>query len=81
MYSTISRLNSMHVSFLMFCFSVVCFFIYVSFRAAVSAFLSLSVQSTQFCFFTVLLYCICVDKVNIQKNIQYTGKTGTFDRS
>jgi len=34
----ISRLNSMHVSFLMFCFSAVCFFIYVSFRAVVSAF-------------------------------------------
>jgi len=27
----ISRLNSMHVSFLMFCFSAVCFLIYVSF--------------------------------------------------
>ena len=34
----ISRINSMHVSFLMFCFSAVCFFIYVSFRAVVSAF-------------------------------------------
>jgi len=34
----ISRLNSMHVSFLMFCFSAVCFFIYVSFRAVGSAF-------------------------------------------
>jgi len=32
----ISRLNSMHVSFLMFCFSAVCFFIYV-FKAVVSA--------------------------------------------
>ena len=27
----------MHVSFLMFCFSAVCFFIYVSFRTVVSA--------------------------------------------
>jgi len=34
----ISHLNSMHVSFLMLCFSAVCFFIYVSFRAVVSAF-------------------------------------------
>ena len=34
----ISRINSMHVSFLMFCFSAVCFFIYVSFRAVGSAF-------------------------------------------
>ena len=33
----ISRRNSMQVSFLMFCFSAVCFFIYVSFRAVVSA--------------------------------------------
>ena len=35
----ISRLglHSMHVSFLMVCFSAVCFFIYVSFRAVVSA--------------------------------------------
>ena len=33
----ISRLNSTHVSFLMFCFSAVCFFIYASFRAVVSA--------------------------------------------
>jgi len=33
----ISRLNSMYVSFLMLCFSAVCFFIYVSFRAVVSA--------------------------------------------
>ena len=33
----ISRLHSMHVSFLMFCFSAVCFFIYISFRAVVSA--------------------------------------------
>jgi len=32
----ISRLNSMHVSFLMFGFSAVCFFIYV-FKAVVSA--------------------------------------------
>jgi len=34
----ISRLNSTHVSFLMFWFSAVCFFINVSFRAVVSAF-------------------------------------------
>jgi len=33
----ISRLNSMHVSFLMFCFSAVCFFMYVSFKTVVSA--------------------------------------------
>jgi len=33
----ISRLNSMHASFLMFCFSALCFFIDVSFRAVVSA--------------------------------------------
>ena len=33
----ISRLNSMHLSFLMFCFSAVCFLIYVSFRVVVSA--------------------------------------------
>ena len=32
----ISRLNSMHVSFLMFCFSAVCFFVNVSFMAVVS---------------------------------------------
>ena len=31
----ISRLNSMHVSFLTFYFSAVCFFIYLSFRAVV----------------------------------------------
>jgi len=31
----ISRLNSMHVSFLIFCFSAVCFFIYLSFMAVV----------------------------------------------
>ena len=34
----ISRLNSMHVLFLKFCFSAFCFFINVSFRAVVSAF-------------------------------------------
>jgi len=33
----ISRLNSMHVSFLTFCISAVRFFINVSFRAVVSA--------------------------------------------
>ena len=33
----ISRRNSMHVSFLMFCFCAVCFFINVSFRAVISA--------------------------------------------
>ena len=33
----ISRLNSMRVSFLMFCFSAVCFLIYVSLRVVVSA--------------------------------------------
>jgi len=33
----ISRLNSMHVSFLMFCCSAVCFFINVSYRTVVSA--------------------------------------------
>ena len=42
-----------HSVFQCSCFSVVCFFIYVSVRAVVSAFLSLSVRSTQFCFFTV----------------------------
>ena len=36
-----------------------------NFRAVVSAFLSLSVRSTQFCFLLFLLYCICVDKINI----------------
>jgi len=34
----ISRLNSIHLSFLMFCFSAMCYFTYVSFRAVVSAF-------------------------------------------
>jgi len=33
-----SHLNSMLESFLMFCFSAMCFLIYVSFRAVVSAF-------------------------------------------
>jgi len=48
----------MHVSFLMLCFSAVCFFINVSFRAVVGpkSSLSLSVQSTQLCF--LLFYCI-----------------------
>ena len=53
----ISRLNSMHLSFLMFCFSAVCFFINVSFRAVVSAFwafLSSRHSSALYCFFTVL---------------------------
>ena len=56
----ISRLNSMHVSFLMFCFSAVCFFINVSFRAVVSA---VSVQSTQFC---SSLFC-CTVSVSMNK--------------
>ena len=59
-----------HSIFQCFCFSVVCFFIYVSFRAVVSAFLSLSVRSTQFCFLLFLLYCICVEKLNIHSFIQ-----------
>jgi len=51
----------MHVSFLMFCFSAVCFFIYVSFRAVVSAFEPFcSVNTLRL--FTVVLYCICVDE-------------------
>jgi len=55
----ISRLNSMHVSFLMFRFSAVCFFIYASFRVFGQMqvlFLSLFVQSTQFCSLLFLLY-------------------------
>jgi len=55
----ISRLNSTHVSFLMFCFSVLCFFIYASFRAAVSAFWAFlsSRHSSVFTVFTVLYLC------------------------
>jgi len=52
----ISRLSSMHVSFLMFWFSAVCFFINVSFRAVVGAlwaFLSSRHSSALYCF-----YCI-----------------------
>jgi len=45
----ISRLNSMHVSFLMFCFSAVCFFINVSFRAVVSAH-----SSALYCFYCIV---------------------------
>ena len=48
---------------------VVYFFIYVSFRAVVSSFSSLSVQLTQFCFLLFLLYRICVDKINIHSFI------------
>jgi len=50
--------------FLLFCFSTVCFFINVSFRAVVS------VSCKPFCpvdtvlLFTVLLYCICVDEAD-----------------
>ena len=47
------------VVFLMFCFSEVCFFTYISFRAVLSVF-SLSVQSTQFCSLLFLLYYISV---------------------
>ena len=55
----ISRLNSMCVSFLMFCFSAVCFFIYVSFRAVVSAFEPFCPVDTVLLFtvFTVLYLC------------------------
>jgi len=55
----ISRLNSMHVSFVMFCFSAVCFFIYVSFGGSCKCSLSISVSrhsSALYCF-TVLYLC------------------------
>ena len=53
----ISRLNSMHVSFLMFCFSAVCFFINVSFRAVVSAlraFLFSQHSTALYCFYCIV---------------------------
>ena len=55
----IARLNSMHVSFLMFCFSAVCFLINVSFRAAVSAlwaFLSSRHSSALYCFYQTMVH-------------------------
>jgi len=60
----ISRLNSMHVSFLMFRFSAVCFFIYASFRVLGQ----MQVLFEPFCpvdtilLFTVFTVFICVDE-------------------
>ena len=48
-----SKFNACVVFVLVQCFS---------FRVVVSSFLSLSVQSTQFCSSLFLLYCICVDE-------------------
>jgi len=66
----ISHPNSMHVSF----FNVFLCNVFLHlriFRAVVSAFLGLSVQSTQFCFLLYLLYCICVDEINIHSKYSY----------
>ena len=60
----ISRLNSTHVSsFLTFCFSAVCFFIWVYFRARVSAFrafLSSRHSSALYCFYGIVSVCLSV---------------------
>ena len=54
----ISHLMSMHVSFLMFCFSAVCFFIYVSIRAVVFSGPFCPVDTVSlFTVFTVLYLC------------------------
>ena len=68
----ISRLNSMHVSFLMFCFSAVCFFIYVSFRAVVSAFWAFLSSRHRSVFYSFC--CICVNKINIHSFTQVCRK-------
>ena len=65
--------------FVLFCFSAVCFFINVSFRAVVSCkcSLSLSVQSTQFC--SLLFYCIVsasMNKIFIQ-NVHHVARPKT----
>jgi len=46
----ILRLNSVHVSFLMFCFSAVCLFSLRIFRAVVSAFWAFLSSSALYCF-------------------------------
>jgi len=74
----ISRLNSMHVSFLMFCFSAMCFLIYVSFRAVVSAFrafLSSQHSSALYCFYCIAFVFVLMNKIfinsNLIKNVEY----------
>jgi len=59
-----------HSVFQCFCFSVVCFFIHVSFRAVVSAFWAFLSSRHSSVFLLFLLYCICVEKLNIHSFIQ-----------
>ena len=48
--------------FLMFCTSVVRYFIYCIFQGSYKCYFSLSVLLTQFCFLLFVTVCICVDK-------------------
>jgi len=69
----ISRLNLMRVSFLMFCFSAVCFLIYVSFSAVVSAiwaFLSSRHSSALYCFYCIV--SVLMNRISIHSNTQIT---------
>ena len=80
----ISRLNSMHVSILMFCFSAVCFFINVSFRAAVVsapwAFLSSRHSSALYCFYCIV--SVLMNQIFIHSFIIRSGSTlRTFNRT
>jgi len=64
----ISRLNSTNVSFLMFCFSAVCFFICVSFDAVVKVLFEpfRPVDTVLLFRLLFLLHCICVDTCRTQ---------------
>ena len=57
----ILRLNSMHVSFLMFCFTAVCLFSLRIFRAVLSAFWAYLSSSALYCFYCTV--SVLVDKI------------------
>ena len=72
--NTWCAVNSMHVSFVMFCFSAVCFFIYVSFRAVV-------LFSFQSAVNTVLLFTVfyCIVSMLINKIFIYSFSINTHN--
>ena len=63
----ILRLNSMNVSFLMFCFSAVCLFSLRVFRAVLRAFWAFLSSSALYCFYCTVY--VLVDKIFIHSFI------------
>ena len=78
----ISRLNSMHVTFKkIFCFSAVCFFIYLSFRAVVSAlwaFLSSRHSSALYCFHSIV--SVLINKIFIHWFVHSSERQTNMER-